>query len=765
MRQEPAKTTPPATASNSEMAQSPLLAGVLCAALLLLTVALYWPATGHGFVNYDDALYVTSNPYVQAGLTRDGVAWAFGRVHGEGTYWHPVTWLSHMADCQLYGLRAWGHHLTSVLIHAVNALLVFLVFSRMTGSYWRCAALAALFAVHPIQVDSVAWVSERKNLLSAFFWLLTTWAYVRYIECRRQSCRRSPVWYLLSLAFFALGLMSKPVLVTLPFVLLLLDYWPLRRMQNAECRMQNERARDTQHATRNTQQATRHPPQSQIANRKSQILFPLVLEKLPFLALAAASSLITLLSHRALGMLEGSNLPLNLRLENAVTSYVRYLAKIVWPSRLAVFYPYQSTWPIWELAGCALVLLAVSALAIGTARRRPWLLVGWFWFLGVLLPFSGLVQAGVQAMADRFMYIPIIGLLLFVLWGLHEVSEHMRYEGIVVWAASAAAVMACLVLTHQQLRYWTDSEALFRHALAVTANNYLAHNNLGCALDQKGQNEEAMREYLEALKIKPEFADAHNNLGVALGKRGQLDEAIRQIEEALRLRGNEGNYHYNFGVALAKQGQRDDAIREFQEAIRLQPYYADAHNDLGTALGEKGQLVDAARHFREAIRLKPTGAEACNNLGMTMLKQGQLEEAVRQFEQAVRLKPDFALAHRRLGSALDQKGLIDDAISQYQEAVRLEPNDVNAHYSLGSLLARKRQLDDAIRQFQEAIRLKPDSAVAHNSLGAVLVEKGQMDEAIRQFENALRLKPDYPTASNNLRKAFLKEGRTEGATR
>jgi Flp pilus assembly protein TadD len=600
---------------------------LIAALLVLVTIAIYWPVMRHAFVNHDDPLYVTDNPHVRAGLSWEGLVWAFGRVHGDQTYWHPLSWVSHMLDCQLYGLKPGGHHGTSMLLHAANAVLVFLVFRRMTGAFWRCVVLAALFALHPLQVDSVAWVAERKNLLSAFFWLLTLWAYARYAEVRspkskvqsRESRVQSPaahitdygsrithcpsLFYVLSLFFLACGLMCKPVLVTLPFVLLLLDYWPLQRCQLS---------------TLNAQRPTSPPLRSlelKTGVSRLKVLLPLLWEKLPFFALAVASSVITVLAHQALGMLDSvSRLPWDARLDNALVSYVRYLGKTFWPSRLAVFYPSPTAWPIWEVVACALLLLAISGLVLGTVRSRPWLFVGWFWFLGVLVPFIGLIQAGAQAMADRFMYVPALGLFVAMIWGLHGLAKGGRYQQNGLSVAGAAVIVICLVLTRQQLGHWKDSEALSRHALEVTENNWLAHLNLGSALDEKGQFDEAIREFQEAIRLKPDYVLAHNNLGVAIVRKGQIDKGISQYHEAIRLKPDYALAHNNLGIALARKGQIGEAIREFHEAIRLKPDFAQAHYNLGIALVRKGQSDEAIREFQEAVRLKPGFAEAHNNL-------------------------------------------------------------------------------------------------------------------------------------------------------
>ena len=643
-------------------------AWLMAALLALVTAATYWPGLHDEFVNYDDPAYVTDNPMVRAGLTWEGLGWAFGRVHGAQTYWHPLTWVSHMVDCQLYGLRPEGHHLTSLLLHAANAVLVFLVFRRMTGAFWRCAVLAALFALHPLQVDSVAWVTERKNLLSALFWLLTLWAYVRFAEVQspkpqgispkskvqrpKSGVKSEPsngtdhvsrithhpsFFYGLALCFMACGLMCKPVLVTLPMVLLLLDYWPLQRFQFSmfvPLRGFEPEARDS----------------------RLKDFLRLLGEKLPFVALAGASSFITVAAHEDLGMLDSGLMPAwDARLANAVVSYVRYLGKTFWPSSLAVFYPYPKAWPMWEVVACGLALLAISGLVLCAVRSRAWLLVGWFWFLGVLVPFIGLIQAGAQAMADRFMYVPVLGIFVAVIWGLHGLAKGSRYRQQGLAVAGAASIALCLGLTRQQLGHWKDSEALFRHALAVTQNNYLAHLNLGSALDGKGQIDEAIREFREALRLKPDYALAHNNLGSALDEKGQTDEAIREFREALRLRPGYALAHNNLGNALVRKGQIEEAVRELQAAIRVKPDYAEAHDNLGNALVREGHIDEGIGQYQDALRAKPDYAEAHNNLGGAFVRQGRIDEAIREFQEALRLKPDYALARSNLARSLAMK--------------------------------------------------------------------------------------------------------------
>jgi tetratricopeptide (TPR) repeat protein len=650
----------------------------MAAMLVLVTIALYWPATSYDFVNYDDPEFLTANPHVQRGLSWEGVRWAFGNTE-QAVYWAPLMWLSHMLVCQFFGLNAWGHHLVNVLLHATNTALVFLLLRRMTGATWRCLVVAALFGLHPLRVESVAWVTERKDVLSAFFWMLALWAYSRYVEVQSpESNVQSPPtasnnthhasrithhasrftfhvsrYYLLSLFFFALGLMSKPMVVTLPCVLLLLDYWPLGRFQH-------NRARG------------------------------LVMEKIPFFALALAASVVTFVVQSHGGAVAGGEkLPLGARGGNALISYCRYVGKMFWPTDLAVFYPHPGYWPIGKVLLAGGLLLGISALLFAKRRRYPFLLVGWLWYCGTLVPAIGLVQSGDQAMADRFTYLPSLGVLVLAVWGAYELARRWHYGVVALSVAASTAILLCMVLTRQQLGYWKDSETLFRHALEVTEKNEVAYNNLGSALDEKGQTDEAIRQYQEALRLKPDDATAHGNLGIALARKGQTDEAIRQYQEALRLKPDYAEPHYSLGNVLARAGQIDEAMREYQEAVRLKPDYAAAHNNLGFALVRKGQMDQAIRQYQEAIRLKPDYAGAHYNLGFALVRLGQTDEAIRQYQEALRLKPDYAEAHYNLGNELAKKGQIDDAISHYQEAIRLKPGYTEAQNNLARALGMK----------------------------------------------------------------------------
>ncbi len=608
---------------------------LLCLFIVGVVLAVYWPVVSHEFINYDDPDYVINNRHVRAGVTWDGVFWAFGQLHGEQTYWHPVTWMSHMLDCQIFDVRPAGHHLVNMLWHALDAVLLFLVLKRMTGAFWRGATVALLFALHPLQVDTVAWVAERKNLLSAFFWMLTIWAYARHTE------RRGPAWYVGALFFFALGLACKPVLVTLPFLLLLLDYWPLGRFARAD------------------------------VGKAVTRLGWLCVEKIPFLVLAALSCGITIAAHRALrGMLDAeSGLPLGMRLANAVVSYVRYIGKTVWPGNLAVYYPYPPAWPVWEVAGCALLLIFVSAVAVWTVKERPYIFVGWCWFLGVLVPFIGLVQAGDQAMADRFAYLPIIGLFITAVWLVSDFLKPRR-NGYVAGIVIAMLVLtACAIQTRHQLGYWKNSETLFEHALAVTDGNDVAEYALASALSNKGKWSEATEHYENALKLRADYPEAHGGLAWVL-------------------------------VMQRKPGQ---AIEHYREAIRLNAADIQPRNELASLLIEQGRFDEATGLCEESVRLNPDDPTAHFNLGMIKTKAGDSENAKKEFELCLRADASYAAAQYQMGMLALRDGDSTAAVSCWRSAVRLSPTWVDPLNNLAWVLATAP--DSKLRDGAEAVRL------------------------------------------------------------
>jgi Flp pilus assembly protein TadD len=629
------------------------LAWLLCLLLAATVWAVYAPTLHHEFVSYDDGLYVTANSRVQAGLTLENVKWAFFRPAPVFGYWHPLTLLSHMLDCRMYGLNPWGHHLTSVLLHAANTGLVFLLLRGLTGAAWRSAAVAALFGLHPVHVESVAWVAERKDVLSTFFGLLSLPFYSRYARSKDANRKSQTANYPPAFFCLACGLMSKPMLVTWPFVMLLLDYWPLERFQTGS-------------------------------------LWRLVREKIPFFALAVMAGIATfLISKHGTALAAGENLSLGARGGNALVSYCRYLGMVFWPVKLAAFYPHPGYWPLTEVLLAGGLLAGLSVVLFVQRRRYPFLLMGWLWFVGTLVPVIQLVQTGEHALADRYTYIPSLGLLIMVVWGAHEMTRGWRYQVMGLSAAGVVAIVLCAAMTRQQLGYWQNDETLFRHTLAVTENNHVAHNNFGMALLNEGRVDEAITQFQEAIRIKPDYALAYYNLGTTLDKKGQVDEAIGLFQEAVNLASDYADARNNLGLALLGKGRVDEAISQFQEIIRLSPDYVDAHINLGMALDAKGQTDAAISQLQEALRLKPDNAQAHYNLGTALLDKNQTAGAIRQFQEALRLKPDCAEFHNNLGIALDAAGQTDGAIRQFQEAVRLKPDYADARNNLAHELEVK----------------------------------------------------------------------------
>jgi tetratricopeptide (TPR) repeat protein len=677
----------------------------ICVLLALVTVGVYWPIAKQGFINFDDPDYVSGNPRVQAGLTMESIRWAFTSSYSSN--WHPLTWLSHMLDCQLYDLKPAGHHITNLLFHVANSLLLFGLLQRLTGALWRSAFAAALFALHPLHVESVAWVSERKDVLSAFFFMLTVGAYARYAEVQSlkskvqspgadapRNTQHASGYYVLALFLFALGLMSKPMLVTLPFVLLLLDYWPLGRLQLS---------------TVNLPLSTTTRPAT---------LRRLVVEKIPFFVLAASSCVLTFLVQQASGAMPAlEKSPLDLRLANALVAYARYLGKTFWPAKLAVFYPYSPlSLDSWQVIGAALLLLAATVAVVLAGKRSPYLPVGWLWFLGMLVPVVGIVQVGKQSWADRYTYLPHIGLFLIIAWGASAVVARWKWPRIIPIVAAGLTLIVCGLATARQLSYWRNTKMLFQHAVAVTSGNFVAYTVVANALIEEGKLPEAIEECRRALQISPEYPEAHNTLG---------------------------NIH-------AKQEKLDEAIADYRAAVQADPNYPDARNGLGNVLLKQGAFAEAEAQCREALRMTPMHLPAMFCLATALHKQGKLDEAADYYRQILELKPDLYTPRRYLGNILVAQGKPDQAIAQFLLALKIRPQDVDTHVVLGVVLVDKNRIEEATAQFLEAARLQPTNAIANYQLALIHQNRKETRAAIDWYRKALKAQPDWPESLNNL---------------
>ncbi len=709
--------------------------------LSAVTLAAYWPTTRHEFLNFDDPEYVVKNDHVQAGITAQSIRWAFTTLHASN--WHPVTWLSHMLDCQLFGLAPGAHHAVGLGFHLANTLLLFLVLRRMTGAVWRSAFVAALFALHPMHVESVAWISERKDVLSTFFALLTLWSYTSYVKRPEAgnppSALRPPpsdlgllasalrpltsARYWLVLVFFALGLMSKQMLVTLPLILLLLDFWPLARVED---KMFNG--------------FTGQP----VRPGYGRSIKSLILEKWPFFALACAASVMTFIAQNKAGNVEPfDRWPLEIRIANAFVSYCTYVEKAFWPTNLAFFYPSHKMVP-WQAILAALLLTGISVAAYRRARSRPYFFVGWFWFLVMLLPVIGLVQLGDQAMADRYTYLPFVGLFIAVTWWIGDALPYSRSWRIRVaaGAAACAVLLACGAATQSQLKYWQNSLTLFGRSIEVTPRNALAHCYLGAALLDSGKTDQAAGHFRTALEIFPNYAYAYNYLGAVFIRKGNLDGAIAHFQRAAEILPGRAEFHNNLGISLLQKGRVDEAIAQLRTALEIQPDSAKGYDNLGTALLQTHQLDEAIANFEKGLGLHPGDANAQQSLGSAYLQKHQVDDAIVHFRKAQQIQPSFTQAHIDLGDALLQKGQLDEAIVQFQMALELQ---TNSSYILNNLAwIRAANAQERFRNGAEAVRLAERACQVTDykvplmigTLAAAYAEAGRFDDAMAAAERA-----------------------------
>lgn len=676
---------------------------IVPAVLAIITLIVFWPVVGFDFINYDDPRYVTTNAHVLGGLTWENFRWAFQA--GYASNWHPLTWISLMLKVQLFGAGAAGFHAMNLFLHAANTVLLFFALRQLSGAFWRSAFVAALFALHPLHVESVAWISELKDVLSTFFtmWMLIAYnGYVKNLTTKASEtisdAKLAPRFgvfksgcYWLALFSFVLGLMSKPMLVTMPLVLLLLDYWPLQRREVLSGRLLLGIAR-------------------------------LTLEKIPFFLLSLASCGITFIAQKNGGAVQTlTNFPLDDRIENAFVSYARYLGKTFWPENLTIYYPY----PHWPLVSVILAIILVVGLCLGVlkfVRRFPFAVTGWGWFLGMMIPVIGLVQVGNQSMADRYAYMPSIGLFIVFVWGADEIFTRWRLSRTTV-GITAAAIMSILAWrTTGQLRYWQDSESLFRHAIAVTEPNGDLQNSLGEALLSKGQVTEAIGHFQSALEMEPDFAEADSNLG----------------------------------RALVQEGQTDAAMIYFQKALEIDPGLFEANNNLAVILAHKGQLDEAIAHYKKALESEPDDAKIHHNLANALLGKNRVEEAIAHYQRALEINPALTETHRNLGVILAQRGQIDEAIFHFQKVLESEPNDSETENNLASALLQKGRLNEATAHYQKALALNPNSVTIQNNLAHVVwILATSHDPIVQDGVKALELAQQTDQVSGGKNPAVL----------
>ncbi len=720
---------------------------VVCVFLVISTFVVYAQVRDHKLLNYDDHVYVTKYFNGKSGLTKENVEWAF--THSHYGAWIPITSLSYMLDYEFYGLHPKGYLFTNLFFHIANALLLFIILLRMTGSLWPSAFVAVVFALHPINVESVAWIAQRKNVLSTLFWLLTMWAYVLYVE--KRDIKR----YVLVILFFALGLMSKTMLVTLPFVLFLLDFWPLARFKLER----------TGESFKNLKQNKPISPGASALR--------LILEKLPLLILSVLASVRqvseTSAFNNCTSLMLGKQyindsaciaapdlFSLQARFTNGMFSYLDYLGKMVWPKGLAAFYPHPGdTLSVWKGVLCGMVLVGLTIIAIRLVKRAPYFAVGWFWYLGTLVPVIGIFKTiGAHGMADRYVYVPLMGVFIIIAWGLLDIFAEWRYKKKVFSLLAGVLIPTLMVTTWVQVSHWKNSVTIFKHAINVTDNKNpnlaLIHNTLGMVFLSMGKAEEAVSHYKMAIELKPDLAIAYTNLGIARLSTGKTEEAISHYKKAIKVKPDHASGYYNLGIALSALGKTEEAISHYKTAIKLRPDYVEPRNNIGLILEEHGKTHEAISYYKTAIKLKPGYAAAYSNLGNALFTQKKIKEAISYHKTAIKLRPDFVPAHINLGNALFALGKTEEAISHYKKAIKLNPNFAIANSNLGNALFALGKTEEAISHYKKAIKLNPNFAMVYANLGNALSSLGETEKAIAHYKMSIKHKPDYIMAHHNL---------------
>jgi tetratricopeptide (TPR) repeat protein len=675
------------TLSSEATQQKNLMPVLICLALAILTVITFWSLKDCGFINFDDPIYVYGNAHVQSGLNRDSIIQAFSsELVEKSSNWHPLTWLSLMLDYSIFGLNPSGFHLINLLFHVMNTLLLFLILRRMTKTLWPSAFVACLFAIHPLHVESVAWITERKDVLSTFFWMLTLGAYSYYVES--PGFRR----YVLVFLFFALGLMAKPMLITLPFVLLLLDYWPLRRfsevkpdhnVQTEEFKSVPSDKQKKKSKKKNAVKETLEIKKPAEPEYKWSLIYPLLWEKVPLFILVILSSIITYIAQQKGGAVTSIEaLSPFVRIGNAVVSYIAYIGKMIWPSNLAVFYPYPKLLVPWQVIGSVFLFIAITLVVIWRAKRSPYLAMGWLWYAGTLVPVIGIVQAGRQAMADRYTYIPLIGLFIIVAWGVPEILKKWNYRKEILLTASALIILCLCIITWTQVGYWQNSIALFDHTLKVTDNNWFTYSSRGNTYYDLGDYQQAIEDYDRAIEIKPGYAEAYSNRGTAYHKLGNYKHAIADLSRAIEIKSGYAMAYNNRGNSYNVLGNYSQAIEDYGRAIEIKPGYAEAYYNRGTSYNSISNYQQAIADLKRAIEIKPGYPEAYINRGFAYKGLGNYQQAIEDYGRAIDIKPDYAYAYLNRSAAYARLGKNDMAVNDLKTAAKL--GDENAKKLLRS---------------------------------------------------------------------------------
>ncbi len=690
---------------------------LVCSFLAVACIAVYWPVGGYEFLHFDDGAYVFENPHVNSGLKAKNITWAFNITNPENkTYWHPLSWISHMVDCQLFGLNAGRHHLMNLLFHTINAVLLFIVLRLATGALWRSAIVASLFAFHPVNMDSVAWVAERKNILSTTFWLLTMYAYVLY------TARISLARYLLVVLAFILGLLSKPMLVTLPCVLLLMDYWPLKRIGFPLDREQRERFNEN----------------FPLSKGMSPYLW-MVLEKVPLFVCALTAVYLSSLSLKLVGnIIPTAQVPMGLRVSNAIVSYPLYLWKFIWPVHLTFFYPYPEFVPGWQVLCSLLLIIVISAWALRYFKRFPYLIVGWLWFLGTLVPVLGIMQGGLwPRYAERWAYVPFIGLFIAATWLLAEAAagrNHLK-QAVVV----AVVVLSLFMLkVWMQLPYWKNDFTFFRHAIAVDPGNYVAYTNLGNAYMITGDNDKALSLFSEAVRLNPRLALPHFNIGNILKRAGRYPEAEAQYREALKSAPGDWAYHEMLALVLTSQMKLSDASDEYRTALSLKPDSVASLDGLAQILMTMGEADQAIDLFRKVLEQKPHDFMARTRLGKAYALTDRLDDAIREYSKVLRMKPGFQEALNELTVVTMKRNAIEEKIRTLETELSESPGNLATAYNLAVLNAGKGDYDKALSYLDRMAAAQPDDPDVHYNIACIKAKQNRVDEAVSSLRTAIQ---------------------------